>query len=287
MRFVAALRQRIYVSRGRVLLRRAGMLRVLHLIGAMRLPGARFEDDPGPLELATVCVGEFTASFSVSSAVELQRARTLNGERKVLLRLLREVRPGDVVFDIGTNCGLYTIFLAKAVGETGSVIGFEPESRSFQKCAVNLGLNSLKNVRMFERALADEEKEVSLVVDEKCVSGVHHMLRDGEDVAPSHLQSIRVVPGDQLIAEESLPVPNVLKVDVEGMEEEVLQGLVGTLGRPECRLLLCEVHFAILDGMGRWDAPRRILRFLAGCGFGRIEWLNAGHLVAFKQASGE
>lgn len=260
---------------------------MLRLAGAVRSLGAGFDAEPGPAAFATVGVGEFTASFSVSSAEEMRRVKTLNGERKFLSRLVREIRSGEIAYDIGTNFGLYTIFLAKAVGESGSVIGFEPESKSFQKCAVNLELNGLKNVCMCECALANEEREASLVVDERPISGVHHVLRNGENIAASRLQSIRTVVGDRWIAEQSLPVPNVLKIDVEGMEEEVLQGLAGTIARPECRLVLCEVHFAILDGMGRWDAPRKILRFLAGCGFKKIDWLNAGHLMAFKNASGE
>jgi len=93
-----------------------------------------------------------------------------------------------------------------------------------------------------------------------------------------------MVVGNRFIDMESLPVPNVIKIDVEGMEEEVLLGLVQTLHRPECRLILCEVHFAVLDQRGRWDAPRRILYFLEDCGVDTIEWLNYGHLMATKSS---
>ena len=282
MGFVAGLRQRIYLSRGRVLLRRLGMRRVLGLIATVRSLPDRYRAAPALSERATVRLDEFTASFLISSVDELRRTATLGGERHLLSRLLQEVRPGEVAYDVGTNLGLYTVFLAKAVGERGCVVGFEPELRSFQRCHENLRLNSLSNVWIFDRALGNEEKEVALVVDESPASGVHHVLSSRDGRAASQLQPVRMVIGDRFIAEQSLPVPNVIKIDVEGMEEEVLLGLAHTLRRPECRLVFCEVHFAVLDQRGRWDAPRRILQFLESCGFKTTEWLNYGHVMAIK-----
>ncbi len=286
MAWATALKQKIYLGRVRVLMRRAGMRRVLGLIATVRSLGYRLRFHLRPRERATVCVGEFAARFSVSSPEELQRTETVGGERKFLQRLIQEVRAGDVAYDIGTSFGLYTVFFAKAVGADGFVIGFEPESRSLQRCAENLSLNSLENVRIFDRALANEEKEVCLVVDESPASGVHHVVQSRDGDAISRFQRIRMVIGDRFIAEQALPVPNIIKIDVEGMEEEVLLGLAQTLRRSECRLVFCEVHFAILDQLGRRDAPWRILKFLDACGFKRINWLNSGHFLALKHSTG-
>ena len=281
MRFVTEVRQTIYLSRGRVFLRRLGMRRALSLITAMRSLPSTLRDAPLPT-CVSVALNGFTSRFAISSGDELRRTETLGGEGRFLRRLLEEIRPGEVVYDIGTNLGLYTIFLAKAVGPEGRVIGFEPELRSFERCRENLQLNSLPNVKVFDRALGNEDREIVLAVDECAASGVHHVVggRDGE--TSTRWQSAKMVVGDRFIDMESLPVPNVIKVDVEGMEEEVLLGLAQTLHRPECRLIFCEVHFAVLDQRGRWDAPRRIVRFLGDCGFDTIEWLNYGHLIATK-----
>jgi FkbM family methyltransferase len=282
MGFVTDVRQTIYLSRGRVFLRRLGMRRALGLIAGMRSLPNSFRNAPLPAS-ASVSLNGFTSSFLVSSADELRRTQTLGGEGRFLGRLLQELRPGEVVYDIGTNLGLYAIFVAKAVGSQGRVIGFEPELRSFERCQENLLLNSLPTVKVFDRALGNEDRDIVLAVDESAASGVHHVLRrDGE--TSTRWQSAKMVVGDRFIDMESLPVPNVIKIDVEGMEEEVLLGLVQTLHRPECRLILCEVHFAVLDQRGRWDAPRRILYFLEDCGFDNIEWLNYGHLMATKSS---
>lgn len=281
MGFLTDVGQTIYLSRGRVLLRRLGMRQAIGLIAALRSLPNTFRDAPLPA-CVSVSLNGVTSRFLISSTDELRRTQTLGGEGRFLQRLLQEIRPREVVYDIGTNLGLYTIFLAKAVGSHGRIIGFEPELRSFERCQENLRLNSLANVKVFDRALGNEDREIVLAVDESAASGVHHVLgrRDGE--TSTRWQSAKMVVGDRFIDMESLPTPNVIKIDVEGMEEEVLLGLTQTLRRPQCRLVFCEIHFAVLDQRGRWDAPRRILHFLEDCGFDTIEWLNYGHVMATK-----
>lgn len=180
------------------------------------------------------------------------------------------------------SVGNYTVFLGRAVGENGSVIGFEPELRSYRRCEENLRLNSLTNVRLFDRALGNEEKEHDLVVDEELGSGVHHILMSNADSRGSGLQRIKVVNGDQFVREQALPVPNVIKVDVEGMEMEVLLGLSHTLRRPECRLICCEVHFALLERMGQKDTPKKIRELLDALGFKQVDWIDPSHFLASK-----
>jgi FkbM family methyltransferase len=280
MELAAALRQKIYLSRGRVLLRRLGMRRVLGLIAAVRALRARHRPAVAAGERATVHIGPWSAAFHISSPDESARVESLNGERRFLGRFLQEVRPGDVVYDVGANIGIYTAFLARAVGKAGVVVAFEPEGRCFARCLENLALNSLRNVRLFDCALGNQEQEIELVVDEAAASGVHHVLGGADGNVAARLQPARMVPGDFLVARESLPVPNVVKIDVEGFEEEVLLGLSGTLAHPQCRLVLCEIHFAVLDQRGRWDAPGRMIRFLQRCGFSSIRWLDSGHVMA-------
>ncbi len=286
MELVSALRQSIYLSRGRVLLRRLGMRRVLGMIAAVRAPhtGRRPVSPEG--ERADIRLGPLAASFHVSSPAEMARVESLNGERRILGRLLQEVRGGDVVYDIGANIGLYSAFLARAVGEAGAVIAFEPERRCFERCRENLALNSLHNVRQFDCALGNQEQEIALVVDETPSSGVHRVLRGANGNVEARLQPALMVLGDRFIARESLPIPNVLKIDVEGFEEEVLLGLSDTLAHPQCRVVFCEVHFAVLDERGRWDAPRRMIRFLQRRGFSAFRWLSSGHVMASKPTPG-
>ena len=285
MEIAARFKQTLYLSRVRVLLRSAGMRRVLAAIGTLRSLGSQFAHRQGIQEHVTVHLRGFTATFRTATLYEFDRVEALGSERKFLQRLLQEVQPGDAAYDIGANLGLYTVFLAKAVGENGCVVAFEPEQRSLHRCRENVKLNALENVQLFDRALSNEDTEANFVVYENPASGVHHICRAGDTDVHARLQPIRLTIGDQFISEYGLPIPNVLKIDVEGMEEEVLLGLTQTLRHSECRVVMCEVHFAILDQRGRWDAPARIVKFLDSCGFKKVEWLNSGHCLAVKPSA--
>jgi hypothetical protein len=85
--------------------------------------------------------------------------------------------------------------------------------------------------------------------------------------------------GDALAAELGLPAPNVVKIDVEGYEWEVLQGLGNLLARPALRAVFVEVHFSILHERGLDGAPPQIVALLESAGFA-IQWLDLSHLVA-------
>ena len=226
-----------------------------------------------------VQVEEQRAKLLTDDAYEYCRVCSYRDDRHILEALLQRVLPGDVYWDIGASIGLYACVLADAVGPTGQVVAFEPEARSHAKLLRNVALNELKNVNVQAVALGDASSRGVLQVSENTSSGTHSMY------APSNgasVQEIEVTTGDALRAALGLRVPTVLKVDVEGGEEEVIRGLEHTLESPECRSLLCEVHFALLEARGRGDAPSRIQSWLGDRGFKKLTWLDASHLMADK-----
>jgi hypothetical protein len=79
------------------------------------------------------------------------------------------------------------------------------------------------------------------------------------------------VTGDSLVQKESVPEPTVMKIDVEGAEVRVLRGLEATLRNSECRLIFCEVHFPMKDGIRSpedyGDDPYEVYDILRDHGF--------------------
>lgn len=69
--------------------------------------------------------------------------------------IIKNVKPGQTVIDVGANIGLYTLLLAKLVGADGRVLAFEPGPVSFGLLTVNVHLNRYRNVTLENRAVTD------------------------------------------------------------------------------------------------------------------------------------
>jgi len=241
---------------------------------------ARPRDGIVRLELAGT-----SAQFYVRTPEELrllESAGGAGGEQRVLERLVTSLKPGEVVFDVGANVGLYTVLLAKVVGEGGQVIAFEPEGQTYAHLLDNLKLNSLTNVRCFRKALGERSGQAKLYSGE--VIGGASLLHAPEGKGSGEV--VDIVEGDQLVAAENLPLPRAVKIDVEGYEYAVIQGLRRTLAQHACQLVCCEVHPARLPADVKPEAVGDLLRSV---GFSRIDtyprWDKTFHLVADKGAS--
>lgn len=127
------------------------------------------------------------------------------------------VHTGDCVVEVGANIGSHTIHLAQMVGENGVVWAFEPQRLVFQILAGNMAINSLNNVHCEQKCVSDTPGKVKVPVLD--VSKVNNWgglslenTREGEPVDVITLDSLGLLRCD------------FLKIDVEGMELQVLKG---------------------------------------------------------------
>ena len=209
----------------------------------------------------------------------LESAGGAGGEQRVQSALAEFLKPGDVAMDVGANVGLFTVLLAGAVGSQGLVIACEPGSRNFEHLGENLKLNGLSNVRLFRRALGNTSGQAKLYAS----TVIGNSSLSGGSKESSAYEEVELIEGDRLIAAEKLPVPRAVKIDVEGFEYAVIQGLQATLKNPGCRLVACEVHPSLLpEGI----EPTAIAELLQSCGFSSIQhhsrWDKTFHVVATK-----
>lgn len=152
--------------------------------------------------------------------IYIGRALEAYGEAHELeLQLLRQLcGPGSCVFDLGANIGDHTIPLAQHVGERGFVFAFEPQRLIFQTLCANVALNDLGNVDCIHAAVGASRGTVLIPELDYSVEANY----GGIEV--SSFDEGRPVP--RVVLDDYLGVrdANLLKIDVEGMEREVLEG---------------------------------------------------------------
>jgi len=222
--------------------------------------------------------------FSVQTPGELCFAEgsVLFNEREMLNAVQETLKPGDVFLDVGSNLGIFTIFGAKAVGPQGTVIACEPSTSAFNRLQNNTELNQLNNVKLLKLALSDTRSMKKLLVDDLNALGGTLMHLSGAD-GPS--EDVRTVDYDSLIEDEGLPIPRVVKMDIEGHEYAALKGMERTLSNLVCGALFCEIHpYALPSGVSLRDVVTLIESF----GFESVSTRLRGtehQVTAFKHAS--
>ncbi len=175
-------------------------------------------------------------------------------EPSVQEALRRTVRPGHVVYDVGANIGFFTLAGARLVGPQGRVIAFEPVPWCAAAVARNIELNDLAHAEIREEAVgAQAGRARLLVVEEASWSHLDSTGRRHPDARED--LDVAVATIDALVAGGELPAPDVLKIDTEGAELQVVEGMRETLERHR-PTLICELHdtnerfAALMDELG-------------------------------------
>jgi len=171
----------------------------------------------------------------------------------------RHVRPGSVAFDIGAQAGFYSLLLSRLVGPEGLVVAFEPVPGNYARTLEHVLLNRCRNVTAVQAAVADFNGTSRFDLGPSSSMG---------RMSPGGATTVTVVSLDQWVADNRTPMPEVLKIDVEGAEASVLDGAEDILRKARPAL------FIALHGP---DARRDCLARLARRGY-RVEPLGAESL---------
>lgn len=201
-------------------------------------------------------------------------------DRRVEDLLRSELKPGDVVWEIGANRGSLTRMLAGLVGRDGLVVAIEPEWTNMGHLASVIG--TAPNVSLIDAALSDVDGSASLFVAKTDATGRAHSLAASRTYE-HRAECVRTFRGDTLVRDRLAAAPNFLIIDVEGTEDIVLDGLTDTLRSHELRGVLIEIHFGILGRERRAFAPASIEKVLMSYEFD-TRWLTRSHLVASRKA---
>jgi FkbM family methyltransferase len=174
----------------------------------------------------------------VSLSDDVGRCIFLTGDydRKITWICRQLLRPGDTALDIGANLGVVTLAMAKFVGPTGHVHSFEPNP-AMQDLAAQSIARSYKNVTLHRLALGSEDAELELRVPPSNIgagSFVNHKQNAQTKVVRCPVRKL-----SDITASEGIKNIRLIKIDVEGFENEVLTGASDVLSqmRPDAIIL--------------------------------------------------
>jgi FkbM family methyltransferase len=253
-----------------------------------------------------VLVGGLAFNYAVSNRVSRKRVTTLLSKEPTTLAWIRSFGKDDVLYDVGANVGMYTVYAAVAAG--CRVFAFEPEALNYAELNKNLYLNRLYDrVRAYCCAVSDRAGPDTLYLSTFAQSYSHHDFGENRwegpvtKIAPNPAsrptQGCLGVTLDGL-AGLALPRPTHVKVDVDGLEWRVLAGAKETLADPALKTVLVETDFALdrnvalLDRMADWGwmySPDQVCTHRDGLVITPEEWARwrrdkagGGNVIYFR-----
>jgi FkbM family methyltransferase len=195
-----------------------------------------------------------TMRFASTGSASIKRVRTLFSKEPITLAWIDSFGEGEVLFDIGANVGMYTIYAA--IMRKTQVYAFEPEALNYAELNKNIFLNDLhEQVLAYSLALSDVDKTDRLLLSDFGLGISYHDFEENSWAGDKEFTSDWKVSRegrrsqgcigrriDSLVA-DGMPVPHHIKIDVDGLEHRVVEGMLETLKQPQLKTVLMEVNF--------------------------------------------
>ena len=156
--------------------------------------------------------------------------------------LIKELKEGMIVVDVGSNIGYYVILGSKLVGKKGMVVAIEPIPTNFRYLLLNIKTNHLSNVKTFNVALSEREGIIKMINDN--YSNWSRVLsNEDQTIKPIKIEEVKATTGDILL--ESIDNIGLIRMDVEGHEDYIIKGCREVIRKwlPD---ILIEVHSSLL-----------------------------------------
>jgi FkbM family methyltransferase len=135
-----------------------------------------------------------------------------------IARLLEGLETGGVLVDVGANCGLFTVFGARAVGPAGTVIAVEPLAAMRERLAFNVAVNGFRNVHIAPVAVGPKAGTLVLNADVRQLGQSSVAARRGH----CRPMTVAVQPLRDIVEQAGLERVDALKIDIEGFEDRAL-----------------------------------------------------------------
>lgn len=206
------------------------------------------------LDYAKVEVAGRSMSFATTGSSSRKRLRTLFSKEPITLAWIETFGDGETLYDIGANVGMYTIYAA--VMRNATVYAFEPEALNYAELNKNIYLNELHGrVLGYCVALSDVDKADRLLLSDFGIGISYHDFEENSWTEDKQFAADWSVSKDNrraqgcigtrldTLVEQGLPLPHHIKIDVDGLEHRVIEGMIETLCQPQLKTVLIEINF--------------------------------------------
>ncbi len=175
-----------------------------------------------------------------------EQISTFTGEEQILCAFLERISARDIVWDVGASFGMYSIFAAERLAEAASINAFEPEPRMRALLQRNIILNDAHSVRVFPFAIGDRDGEATLYPSDSPNTGTTSMVQRTDYRLQTTGIVVPLYSGDSLVRLGLAASPTMIKIDAEGAEGLILDGLHEILSSSRVDTVCCEVHPRLL-----------------------------------------
>jgi FkbM family methyltransferase len=131
------------------------------------------------------------------------------------------LKSGGIFVDVGANIGLYSIFASKIIGDDGKVVAIEPHPVTAKKLSYNLKTNQCKNVKLHRVAISTNDGNIDFWPDVGKNVGRSSVLKEAVGKAGDKI-TVNGRNLENLLNEEQVEAVDLVKIDVEGYEDQAL-----------------------------------------------------------------
>ncbi len=184
-------------------------------------------------------------------------------ERKEINLIKNVVKPGMQVIDIGANVGFYSLLLSDLVGNRGKVHCFEPEKKNFRNLTKTC--KGRKNIILNNMAVGKDNRNINLYISDDL--NVDHLTYATNNMRKEI--NIKCTSIDNYFKKEKKI--DFIKIDTQGFEYHVIQGMKNTLERSKRIILLSEFSKYDLGQAG--SSHKDYLKYLRALGM-KVRYLE-------------
>ena len=169
--------------------------------------------------------------FAAPDWLSRYRADSFYQKEPETIAFLNTLTEESILWDVGANIGIYSVYAGKVTG--ARVYAFEPSMMNLELLFRNVQKNNLGNrISIIPLALSNKDSVLDLFMSKEDLhwAGAHNSIgqntsQDGQAMTDPKVSSQLSATGANLIAKFNVPAPTHIKIDVDGLESLVIEGL--------------------------------------------------------------